>query len=348
MSYPNTYRAWRRTIPPYPLQIVSSNETLPEQLGELDVLIRIHAVSLNYRDVGMLRENGYPVPVEAGGISASDCAAEVVAIGSAVRGFVIGDHVAPTVDLLNLTGDERTMEQIALGGDGPGTLREYAVFEEKVLVKLPKHLSWEEASIVPSVGITSWVTLDSLKNLKKDTTILLQGTGGVSMFTLLIALATGIKPIITSSSDAKLEKVKQLGNVQGINYKTHPDVAAEVLRLTGGKGVDYVVNNAGLASIPSDLQMLRKNGSVVLVGFLGGFDASFSPSTLMTLMLKAAKLQGILGGSKVDFEMLVEFLEAKKIHVDTIIDRVFSFDDAPAAFEYLSSGKHVGKVVIRL
>ena len=144
MSYPRTYRSWRRSATPYPLTLVSSTESLPETLGANDVLIRIHAVSLNYRDAAMLQENKYPVPVEIGGVSASDCAAEVVAIGSSVSSFALGDHVAPTVDLMSLTGDERTMDQVALGGNGPGTLREYAIFEEKVLVRLPTHLSWEE------------------------------------------------------------------------------------------------------------------------------------------------------------------------------------------------------------
>lgn len=148
MSYPTTYRSWRRALPPYPLDIVSAEETLPANLGALDVLIKIHAVTLNYRDVAMLQENAYPVPVEAGGISASDCAAEVVAIGKDVTAFAIGDKVAPTIDLLDLTGDERTFEQLPLGGKGPGVLREYAIFEEKVLVHLPKHLSWEEVSFL--------------------------------------------------------------------------------------------------------------------------------------------------------------------------------------------------------
>lgn len=111
------------------------------------------------------------------------------------------------------------------------------------------------------------------------------------MFSLIICLAAGVKTIITSSSDSKLEKLRQLGNVQGINYKTNPDIAAEVLRLTDGKGVDYIINNVGLSTIPTDLQALRKNGSIALVGFLGGFDADWSPTELMTLMFKAAKIQ---------------------------------------------------------
>jgi NADPH:quinone reductase-like Zn-dependent oxidoreductase len=160
MAYPKTYRAWRRSTTPYPRSLVLSKETLPDELGAKDVLIRIHAVSLNYRDGAMLQEGKYPVPVEDGGVSASDCAAEVVAVGSDVSKFAIGDRVAPTVDLMNLTGDERTMDSIALGGNGPGSLREYAVFEESVLARLPSHLSWEEVSYqcIPFLPF-AWLTL---------------------------------------------------------------------------------------------------------------------------------------------------------------------------------------------
>jgi NADPH:quinone reductase-like Zn-dependent oxidoreductase len=149
MTYPNTYHAWRRTALPYPLSIVRTKESLPDTLGAHDVLIRIHAVSLNYRDVAMLREGDYPVPVEDGGVSASDCAAEVIAIGDQVSCFKKGDHVAPILDLENLTGEERDISGLALGGGGPGVLREYAVFEEKYLVQLPEHLPWEEVSTLP-------------------------------------------------------------------------------------------------------------------------------------------------------------------------------------------------------
>jgi NADPH:quinone reductase-like Zn-dependent oxidoreductase len=143
MSYPKTYHAWRRTTGPYPHTIQLTTETLPDKLGANDVLLRIHTVGLNYRDVAMLQEGKYPVPVEDGGVSASDCAAEVVAFGSEMNKFVSGDHVAPTVDFNNLTG-ERSADMVALGGNGPGMLREYAVFEEKVLAILPKGVSWDE------------------------------------------------------------------------------------------------------------------------------------------------------------------------------------------------------------
>lgn len=144
MSYPATYQAWRRSSTPYPQSLVLSTETLPEKIEAKDVIIRIHAISLNYRDHAMLEEGKYPVPVEDGGVSASDCAAEVIAVGDGVTKFAVGDRVAPTIDLLSLTGDERELEDMCLGGTGPGTLREYAVFEEKFLAELPSHLSWEE------------------------------------------------------------------------------------------------------------------------------------------------------------------------------------------------------------
>jgi NADPH:quinone reductase-like Zn-dependent oxidoreductase len=218
------------------------------------------------------------------------------------------------------------------------------------LVQLPEHLPWEEAATITVAGVTAWVSLDRLQGLTAGATALLQGTGGVSMFALLICLAAGIKPIITSSSDAKLEKLKQLHPaVGGINYKTSPSIVAEALELSGGKGVDYVLNNAGTSSIPTDLEMLRKRGGrIALIGFLEGFAADWSPSLLMTLIGKEAHMQGIQGGSKADFQALNKFLEDKKIRLDSLVDRVFSFDEAEAAFEYLATGKHVGKVVVRL
>ncbi|KAF2684727.1 NAD(P)-binding protein [Lentithecium fluviatile CBS 122367] len=349
MTYPPTYRAWRRTTGPYPHSITLSTEVLPGFLDPHDVVIRIHAVALNYRDVAMLHEGCYPVPVEDGGVSASDCAAEVVAIGAEVKDFVVGDRVAPTVDLARLTGEDRDQVSIATGGDGPGLLREYAMFEDKLLVKLPKHLSWEEASTITCAGVTAWVALDSLRGLTEGATAMMQGTGGVSMFALLICLAAGIRPIITSSSDAKLAKIKQFDpRIQGINYKQHPDVAAEALRLTEGKGVDYIVNNIGLASVPSDLRALRKLGGIVaLVGFLDGWKAGWSGDEIATVLFKAARIQGILGGSKADFVALNAFLDQKKVKLNSLIDKTFSIQNAPAAFDYLWSGKHVGKVVIK-
>jgi NADPH:quinone reductase-like Zn-dependent oxidoreductase len=147
MSYPKTVRSWRRTTPPYPLSVVQSSETLPETLGPHDVVIRIKAVSLNYRDIAMLREGAYPALIDAGGISASDAAGEVVALGPEAVKFEIGDRVAPTIGQPAPPGKEHDIDSTTLGGDGPGVLTEYAVFNEDYLVKLPSHLSWKEVSV---------------------------------------------------------------------------------------------------------------------------------------------------------------------------------------------------------
>lgn len=170
------------------------------------------------------------------------------------------------------------------------------------------------------------------------------------MFALVLCLAAGIKPIVTSSSDAKLASIqKQYPGTLGINYKTHPDQTSEIQRLTEGKGVDIVINNAGVASLITDISSLRSRGGVVsLVGFLAEDKATWDPSALMVLMVKQAKLKGIGVGSKVDFENMNRFLEEHRVQLRPLIDRVFGFQESPEAFEYLYSGKHVGKVVIRV
>ncbi|KAJ0166209.1 Zinc-type alcohol dehydrogenase-like protein [Colletotrichum tanaceti] len=350
MTSPTTSAVFRRTDGDLPRTIEQSSEPVPkpEELGSSDVLIKIHAVSLNFRDVAML--NGrYPVEVEHRGIPCSDCAAEVIAVGPAVRDFVVGDRVAPIFDLGNFTGQEDGSFR-ALGGDAPGVLREYAVFNESVLVHLPKHLTWEEAATITCAGVTAWTALDTPTSARKGAAALLQGTGGVSMFALLLCLASGIKPIITSSSDEKLESIKKLDpRICGINYKTTTDQKAEILRATDGKGVDFVVNNTGAASIPDDIGFLcQRGGTVSLIGFLDGTSPNWEPNAIMALMGKAAKLKGIAVGSKLDYQRLNEFLEEKRVNLGSVIGRVFPFQESKEAFEYLYSGQHVGKVVIKL
>ncbi|KAF2439082.1 NAD(P)-binding protein [Karstenula rhodostoma CBS 690.94] len=348
--YPKTYRAIRRSAKPYPLRLEFTTETLPETLAAKDVVLRIRAASLNYRDVAMLREGGYPIPVNDGEIQGSCCAAEVVAVGSSVTKFSIGDRVAPTANLNFLTGEEKDADVCALGGDAPGALREWAVFAEKHLVQLPGHVSWEEAATITGVGITAWNALNALEHVAPSATALLQGTGGVSIMSLLVCLAAGITPFVTSSSDAKLARLRKISpRVVGINYKATPDLAAEVLRLTHGKGVDYVLNNVGLSSIPEDLRMLRRyGGSIALIGFLEGFEAGWDAGVLMGLIEKAASIKGILAGSRADMEAVSRFLDEKKVDLGPLVDRVFAFEEAEKAFAYLESGSHVGKVVLRM
>ncbi|KAJ5985624.1 hypothetical protein N7522_012820 [Penicillium canescens] len=266
MALPRTYKAFRHSKGNTPTTLDLVTEELPSSLKSNEVLIRIHAVSLNYRDVAMMHGK-YPVKIIERCIPASDCAAEVVGIGSEVHDFQIGDRVAPIFDLNNIDGTEEEIS--VLGGDVHGVLREYAVFDRNVLFHLPKHLSWEEAACITCAGVTAWNALDMPRS---KGTALLQGTGGVSMFSLLICLGAGIRPIITSSSDEKLDLAKAIGGsdaVDTINYRDHPQWEEDALRFTNGRGVDVVVDNVGPSSIAQSLSSLARRGIVSLVGFLG-------------------------------------------------------------------------------
>ncbi|KAJ7251726.1 chaperonin 10-like protein [Mycena rebaudengoi] len=335
-TIPDTYQAFRRTAGALPLTFEKTTENIPT-LAPNDVLIRIHAVSLNFRDIAML-DGRYPAPSQERGIAASDCAAVVVAVGDGAAkefGFEIGEHVAPIFNLASLTGEEDHVR--ALGGDSPGVLREYAVFEGRHLVRLPKDMSWEEASTIACAGVTAWTALSM-------PTPAIKGGKRCAIFALLICLAADIHPIITSSSDTKLAEVRKLApegkTISTINYATHPNWAVEAKHLTGGKGVDYIVDN--------DVDALAHGGTISLVGFLAGLEGDVPASAIMTLLAKKGTIQGIAVGSRLDFQNLNNWLEEKGVRLSPLIDKVFSFDDSIAAFDYLHSAKHVGKVVIKL
>ncbi|KAF7590806.1 hypothetical protein BBP40_002328 [Aspergillus hancockii] len=344
MLIPQSYKAFRRS--PDGSSLEMAEEKLPSSLQPHEVLIRIHAVSLNYRDVAMM--NGkYPVPVKTRGIPASDCAAEVVAVGSEVENFKIGDAVAPIFDLKNLAGTEETTA--VLGGDVDGVLRQFATYDQKVLVHLPKHLSWEEAACITCAGTTAWTALEMPRS---SGTALLQGTGGVSMFALLLCLAAGIRPIITSSSHDKLEKAQSLGGhgaIDTINYRSCPRWEEEALCLTSGRGVDVLIENVGPTGVAQSLASLARRGTLSLVGFLGGFNVDPIPDTIGPALHKSLTIRGIAVGSKIDQQNLCYFLAEKKVSLKPILDDViFPFEESPAAFDHLYAAKHMGKVVISI
>ncbi|KAM0263736.1 hypothetical protein ACHAQJ_001051 [Trichoderma viride] len=348
MAIPDTYKSYRRTTGDLPLTVAQSSETTPKNLGANNVLVKIHSVSLNYRDVAMLI-GAYPATVVEKGIPASDTAAEVVAVGSAVHKFKVGDRVSPNFFVNCLTGEEEEMPK-GLGGDVEGVLSEYAVFAEDLLVRLPEYLSWDEGSTIACAGVTAWSSLQGLKNLSPERSyVLLEGTGGVSMFALLLLIDAGIKTIITSSSDVKIAQIEKLSPlITGVNYKTHPDITAEVKRITNGKGVDIVINNTGPGSIPSNIDSLRYGGSVAIVGFLDGFTADWNPSELLKLMFRRGAIRGIAVGSRIDFEALCAHLAERKIGLQPLVDRVFAFDEAKDALDHMSAGRHVGKIIIKV
>jgi NADPH:quinone reductase-like Zn-dependent oxidoreductase len=297
MSLPTLSRSFRRSADSKSIEL--SEDALPKSLQPTEVLVQVHAVSLNYRDVAMIKGK-YVVPVLDRGVPCSDASASVIAIGESVDLFKIGDYVSPTAHLYWLDRKDKLRQGSATGGDVDGLLRQYAIFDQKVLTRLPPHLSHEEASTICCAGTTAWTALDfHLKDKPKPESALMQGTGGVSLFALLLCLAAGITPVITSSSDAKLARIKAVAKedqtVLGINYNTTPDWDEEAYKVTNGKGVDYVVNTVGLTSIEKSFNSLSSfGGTVSLVGFLGGPGDGNSMEMgelIHSILIKSARIQ---------------------------------------------------------
>ena len=307
------------------------------------VLVKVKACSLNYRDLAIARGK-YRIPVRENIVPLSDGAGEVIEVGEGVRRVKVGDRVAGNF-FQRWTGGAPAADthQSALGGGIDGMLAEYAVLEEDGAVKIPEHLSVEEAATLPCAAVTAWHALVEHARLIAGSTVLLQGTGGVSIFGLQLARAMGIRVIITSSSDDKLARAKQLGADHGINYKTTPDWDKAALEITGGRGVDCVVEVGGAGTIARSFAAIRVGGRVGLIGNLSGPPTELNPGLILA---KRANVQGISVGSTEMFESMNRAIAANKVR--PVIDKVFGFDDAQAAYQHMASGTHFGKIVIRL
>lgn len=309
-------------------------------VGSGEALVRVRAASLNYRD--LLIKSGES-GVDAHGLAPlSDGAGEVVAVGEGVTRVSVGDRVAATFFQEWESGRfDQKYHRSALGGAVSGMLSEYVALSEKGLVCLPDHLSFEEAASLPCAGVTAWQALFSRGGLKEGDTVLALGTGGVSILGLQIALAQGATVIITSSSDEKLARAKTLGASATINYRTHPDWDKEVWRVTQKRGVDHILEVGGPGTLEKSLNAVSGGGHIALIGVLTGFGPS---PTLFPLTVRNARMEGIYVGSREHFDEMNAFLQKHAIH--PVIDRTFGFDEAEAAYAYLSSGAHFGKVVI--
>lgn len=310
--------------------------------GPNEVLVRVRAASLNYRDI--IFANGGLGDKAEGLVPLSDGAGEVEKVGPGVTRVQVGDRVAGTFFQSWTSGKfHAAHHDSALGGALPGMLSEYVVLNEEGLVKIPGYFSYEEAACLPCAAVTVWQGLFARGNVESGEIALTLGTGGASIFTLQMATAQGLKVIVTSSSDQKLQKARQLGAWQTINYKTNPDWEKEVLRLTDGAGVDHVMETAGTETYQQSIKSLAAGGQLVQIGVLTGFDLR---PNLFSLQVKNATISGVYVGSRLHFEELNRFLEIHQIH--PVIDRAFPFEEAPAAYQYLASGSHFGKVVINI
>jgi NADPH:quinone reductase-like Zn-dependent oxidoreductase len=311
--------------------------------GPGQALVRIRAVSLNYRDL-FIALGKYPGSRPESLIPTSDGAGEVVAVGAGVTRVKPGDRVAPTF-FQTWTDGPSTKEKVAnaLGGNVHGVLAEYVAVDAEGLVHLPEHFTFEDGATLPCAAVTAWNSLVSEGGLKAGQTVLAQGTGGVSIFALQLARALGARVIITSSQDAKLERARGLGAEGTINYKKQPNWEEPVLQLTGGQGVDHVLEVGGAETLPHSIRATRTGGHISLIGMLSGGFAKPDPALIEP---KKLDVRNTYVGSRAMFEDMNKVLAQHRIK--PVIDRVFPFEQAREALRHMEAGAHFGKIVIKV
>jgi NADPH:quinone reductase-like Zn-dependent oxidoreductase len=321
------------------LHIVERPEPRP---GPGQVVLKMRAWSLNYRDL-MVVKGQYNPKIRLPMTPLSDGVGEVAAVGEGVTRVKTGDRVAGIFVQQWLAGElTDTIARSSLGGGGNGMLAEYVVLHEDGVVHVPGHLSDESAATLPCAAVTAWHALFTDGSLKPGTTVLTQGTGGVSLFALQLAHLAGARVIVTSSSDAKLARARQMGASDGVNYKTTPEWEERVRELTGGVGVDHVVELGGAGTLGKSLRAVRMSGRISLIGVLAG-GGQINP---MPILMKNVRVQGIYVGSREMFEAMNRAMATHQ--VQPVVDRVFPFAEIVEALRYLESGSHFGKICLRI
>jgi NADPH:quinone reductase-like Zn-dependent oxidoreductase len=313
------------------------------KIGPRQVLVRMRAASLNYRDVMILSGN-YARGVSLPRIPLSDGAGEIVEIGSDVTRVAVGDRVCGTFFQTWITGPVFPEAQdAALGGTAEGVLTEYALLESEGVTRFPDHLSFTEAATLPCAALTAWHGLVEAAGLKAGDTALFLGTGGVSVLGLQLAHAAGARTIITSSSDEKLERAKKLGADETVNYATNPKWAATVREITGGRGADCVLDVAGGNSTEGALEALRTGGHIAIIGGRSGPGGALDRRYVLQ---KGLRVTGINIGSRAMFEAMNRAIAIAGLR--PVVDRTYALADAVTAYRDFMTGKQFGKVVITL
>jgi NADPH:quinone reductase-like Zn-dependent oxidoreductase len=322
------------------LALVERDERAPQAA---EVLVKFHAASLNYRDLMMVK-GWYNPKLKMPLVPFSDGAGEVVAVGEAVTKWKTGDRVTPIFMQGWIDGEiDAAKARTTLGGDLDGVLREFGTFDEHGLVRIPDHFSYEEAAALPCAAVTAYHALFESGQLHPSDTVLLQGTGGVSIFALQLASVYGCRTILTSSSDAKLERAKALGADDLINYKEREDWDKAVLELTGKRGVDTVIEVGGAGTLQRSVNAVKMGGHIALIGILSN-KGEFNPTTVL---MKSVKLHGIFVGSRQMFEQM-NLMLCQHNHLKPIIDKTFEFGEVREALNYLEKGAHFGKIVVKI
>ncbi|KAL2868109.1 zinc-dependent alcohol dehydrogenase family protein [Aspergillus lucknowensis] len=322
-----------------------------------EVLVEIHAVSLNYRDFevcsGEYTHHRSVSQDKPSLVPCSDMCGVITEVGDGVKHWMVGDRVLSTFLPGHQTG--QVTEEMMASGIGlpqPGVLAKYRAFPEHALVRAPSYLTDEEASTLPIASVTAWMSINGMRPMGQNggagEYVLLQGTGGVAIAGLQIGKASGAKVIITSSSDEKLEQAMQLGADHTINYRTNPNWEEEVTRWTGGHGADIILETGGAQTLRKSFDCIAWGGLIDCIGYLSGkVDAPEDRTNVNLLALRRnVTLKGIINGPKDRFEEMIAFYE--KHRIKPVVNRVFSFNEAPDAFKFLANGSHFGKVVVKV
>jgi NADPH:quinone reductase-like Zn-dependent oxidoreductase len=321
------------------LQVVERPDPTP---GPGQVLVRMKAVSLNYRDLLMV--NGMYGRGSATDMITpfSDGCGVVEAVGEGVTRVAAGDRVA-TMFFQGWISGPPTLEKLmtSLGHPIPGAGRELAVFSQEGLSKVPDFLTDEQVSTLPCAALTAWRALFEDARLQPGDTVVLQGTGGVSIFGLQFAHAAGFQTVITSSSDEKLARAKAMGATRGVNYKAEPEWSKAVREATGRRGADFIMEVGGGGTIEQSLQAIKIGGHIAIIGVVGGFGAGVNPAVLIG---NSARLQGLSVGSRDMFEAMCKAIDLHRI--TPVVDKVFPWTEARAAFAAMQGGEHFGKIVL--
>jgi NADPH:quinone reductase-like Zn-dependent oxidoreductase len=321
--------------------LVSAERPTPKP-GPFDVLVRVSAVSLNYRDrlvVEGLYNPGLKFPM----IQVADTAGDIVEIGERVSRVRVGDRVLTQYATTWIDGPPKGDETAhTLGSTIPGGLAEYVALNENIVVRAPQYLTDEEASTLPVAALTAWFSLRDQGRLSRDQTVLVQGTGGVSLFGLQIATALGARVLITSSSEEKLERARVLGAHAGINYARTPEWENEVLKLTDGQGVDHILEVVGGKNLAKSIAAAKPGGQISVIGVLDGFSSEIA---IFPLLNRQTVIRGVVTGPRRVFEEMNQSLENLKVR--PVIDTIYPFDEALAAYDHLYRGAF-GKIVIRV
>ncbi|PJZ77674.1 zinc-dependent alcohol dehydrogenase family protein [Leptospira neocaledonica] len=315
----------------------------PGKPGPGEVLVRFRAASLNFRDYLVVQGKynpKFPVPM----VPCSDGAGEIVEVGEDVVDIKSGDKVNATFAPYWLSGAaDKHQLRTTLGGPLDGTLRQYAILPTTGVVPMPPHLSFEEAATLPCAALTAWSSFFVENKLQKGESVVVQGTGGVSLFALQFAKAVGATVYLTSSSDEKLEKGKSLGADHLINYKNITSWGEKIRELTGGEGADHIVEVGGAGTLEQSIKAVKLFGTIHLIGILAG---AIKDLNLLPIVMNQIKVQGIVVGHRQGFLEMNQAVEKWKLK--PVVDKIFELSEFKDALEYLKDGKHFGKIVVRI